>query len=521
MGPGKGTRKHMDSKRRSPRCLALALGIAVMATLVLGSVPAGATPLYSFAFQFGGEGSGEGQFESAWGVATDSEGDVYVVDNKGDRVQKFDAEGGYLSEFGEEGTGNGQLKEPKGIATDSEGNVYVADNGNKRVQKFDSEGEYVTQWSHSEKFGEFEFPLSPVDVATDSKADVYVVANSNHVLKFDSEGKYLGQIGEGGTGEGQFFVPMSVATDSEDDVYVADATGRVQKFNSAGEYLSQFGEYGSGEGQIGSPFGLTVDSEGNVWIADHGNDRVLGFDSEGEYEAELGWQTTISEPNGVVVGPGGLWVTSGSSVQNWIVPTLQGPVFVPKSNEFPVDFTATGGAALLQAASTYYKFECAGSTTGTGKFLNEHESDVTLTFNSCGWSFGSLYKCTSPGQSSGTIRTSSLKARPVYPEEGLTAVGFLLEPTKSPTFMKFTCGPISAEVTGSAIVDLAAPSLEEPANVFTSSIVESGPQQTKGSEELHFLAVSINGAALEEMSLETEYEATLANEEEATLFAEE
>ena len=40
----------------------------------------------------------------------------------------------------------GQFIEDHGIVVDSEGNVYVVDTRNVRVQKFDSEKNFITMW---------------------------------------------------------------------------------------------------------------------------------------------------------------------------------------------------------------------------------------------------------------------------------------------------------------------------------------------------------------------------------------
>ena len=75
--------------------------------------------------QFGSEGSGEGQFQGIRGIATNSEGDVYVSDYANDRVQEFSPTGAFIRKFGSAGTSAGQFLHPTGLAVDSSGNVWV------------------------------------------------------------------------------------------------------------------------------------------------------------------------------------------------------------------------------------------------------------------------------------------------------------------------------------------------------------------------------------------------------------
>jgi DNA-binding beta-propeller fold protein YncE len=44
---------------------------------------------YSFAYEWGSEGTGNGQFYEPLGVTIDSSGNVYVVDPINDRIQVF------------------------------------------------------------------------------------------------------------------------------------------------------------------------------------------------------------------------------------------------------------------------------------------------------------------------------------------------------------------------------------------------------------------------------------------------
>ncbi|GAB6286295.1 MAG: hypothetical protein STSR0009_24960 [Methanoregula sp.] len=46
----------------------------------------------------------------------------------------------FITKWGTYGSGNGQFKNPDGVAVDSSGNVYVMDQYNNRIQKFNSIG---------------------------------------------------------------------------------------------------------------------------------------------------------------------------------------------------------------------------------------------------------------------------------------------------------------------------------------------------------------------------------------------
>jgi hypothetical protein len=70
------------------------------------------------------------------GVATDSEGHVYVVEGLHDVVEMFDANGNFLMDFGGSGAGRGQFFLPTAIHIDSNDNIYVADPSHGRVEIF-------------------------------------------------------------------------------------------------------------------------------------------------------------------------------------------------------------------------------------------------------------------------------------------------------------------------------------------------------------------------------------------------
>ncbi len=85
----------------------------------------------------GGFGAIAGQFKSPRGIAAGSNGDVYVGDTDNNRVQEFDASGGFVREWGGFGSGEGQFHYAAGVAADPLGNVYVSESyPNDRIQVF-------------------------------------------------------------------------------------------------------------------------------------------------------------------------------------------------------------------------------------------------------------------------------------------------------------------------------------------------------------------------------------------------
>lgn len=107
------------------------------------AAPAGAvikkfSPAGQLQLQFGFRGGrGAGYFEGPTDLAVDNRnGDIYVVDSGNNRVQRFNRDGQFMSEFGGMGSGNGQFNSPTGIAVDRDGYVYVSDTNNNRIQKF-------------------------------------------------------------------------------------------------------------------------------------------------------------------------------------------------------------------------------------------------------------------------------------------------------------------------------------------------------------------------------------------------
>jgi len=88
----------------------------------------------------GAPGRADGQFSGPIGVAHDADGDIFVTDMFGYRVQRFGADGTFKNIIGKQGDQPGTFARPKHLAVDNEGVVYVVDAAFQNVQMFNREG---------------------------------------------------------------------------------------------------------------------------------------------------------------------------------------------------------------------------------------------------------------------------------------------------------------------------------------------------------------------------------------------
>ena len=94
-------------------------------------------------------GDGPNAFNRPTDVAVAPNGDFFVSDGYvNTRVAKFDRSGAFITDWGGSGTGPGQFDTVHSITIDSRNRVLVADRENARVQVFDLEGNFLDQWTH-------------------------------------------------------------------------------------------------------------------------------------------------------------------------------------------------------------------------------------------------------------------------------------------------------------------------------------------------------------------------------------
>lgn len=209
-------------------------------------------------------------------LAASDDGNVFVLDNLNNQVQKIDNNGKFLLKWGSEGIGNAQFSQATNIAVDAQGNVYVLDHEGKRIQKFDNSGRYLLSWKTNE---------NPNSTATDLQiagAFVYTfnyihfenTSNSGRIIiKFDTTGNKVEELYGGGT-ESDFGVSIDGFTvDKAGNIYskvhctsTTTNPAIVGKINSAREVVFQI-KCGRASGQ--APFvinDMIVDRQNNLYL---------------------------------------------------------------------------------------------------------------------------------------------------------------------------------------------------------------------------------------------------------------
>ncbi len=211
-------------------------------------------------------------------VHIDTAGAIFITDYKAHRILKFQKNGSLVGWIGARTDGNitegwtmdGTAKEsatPSGFyqphmtATDSAGNIYVVDTGNHRIQKFSPTGKFLG-WTGMTEAGDItrSWAKSGLSIPTNMLGGfnrptaVTYSKEENILIVTDTENNRIVQLGMDGTSKGWLGEDEAGATaTSWRDVGVS--------------------QKGSQPGAFTSPFHAEL-HEGKLYVADTGNRRV-------------------------------------------------------------------------------------------------------------------------------------------------------------------------------------------------------------------------------------------------------
>jgi len=326
------------------------------------------TPNGSFVRKWGSSGSGNGQFSSNNGavdIAVDGNDNIYVVDRANHRVQKFDSTGTFLLSFGSNGTADGQFNQPTGIGINSGDTIYIADRLNERVQAFDVSGNFLFKFGGTAGSGDGQFASNngAVDLDFDANGNIFVVDRGNHrVQKFSRTGIFIGKFGSSGSGSSNFSNPNGIAISPSGELLIGDRNNeRVSIWADANNVFtnsSTFGSLGSGNGEFSSnngPVALTFDGKGDLWVIDRGQHRIHKFD--GPALATPLTSSITSQTNNICNGDalGSLTVTASDGTTpytyNWSNTATTATISTLGAGTYTVTVTDAGGTTATSSAT--------------------------------------------------------------------------------------------------------------------------------------------------------------------------
>ncbi len=324
--------------------LVCALGLALAANAPSASaVPNG----HVFDYEFGGEGTGAGQFNfipciGCVGIAVEhSTGNYYVTDGASSRVQKFDEDGNFLlmwgfgvatganaletcsapgpCQAGLYGSAPGQMQTPHSIAVDNStgpnaGVVYVADIGAQLVFKYSPTGTYLGKIDGTgSPDGVFQTLGQRRAVDVDGTGAVWVLEqhptenNQSRIMRFSNQpsNTYVGgsqwtpEFSESGQNAEPFAAHSEAVTADGGAVYLTEYC-QVLKFTANGASFQTAGD------PIGGRF---CSGHGSEIAVDFSNGHLLVFD-EGEIQEydeqfnKVGPKFHLGGSNAIAVDPG-------------------------------------------------------------------------------------------------------------------------------------------------------------------------------------------------------------------------
>ena len=228
------------------------------------------------------EGSGEGMFNTPYGVAVSDGDEIVVADQLNHRVQVFDSNGTFLRSFGRKGENAGEFNCPTGIAIGKDRKIFVADRFNHRIQIFSWEGRHLGSFGGK---GSLDNQFYPGGLSLDSNDNVIVADSENKLIKiFTPDGRFIMKIG----GQGSFSFPVHCVQCGEYFIASDSSERCIKVFSREGHFQYKFGKKGEGDGDFNCPRFLSVTQSKHLLVCDEDSHRIQVFELDGKFVGKFG-----------------------------------------------------------------------------------------------------------------------------------------------------------------------------------------------------------------------------------------
>ncbi len=272
-----------------------------------------------FVLRWGGSGTRPGFFRGPGpsGIAVGPDGTVHVAGGYGGSLQAF-APDGTLRGYQVLNAGT-----PWGIAAAPDGDLYAALHHGSRgsVLRLSSDGHPLERYGHG--FPSIDGPGDPLPRRIALRSDHQLLVTdpqADRLLRYDTNGTFLGTWGGPGTGPGQLDGPTGLAVDSVDGVFVAEVENRrIQYVEPDGTQSLSFGSRPGDPGGMERPWDLaflqTEWDRGKLAVPDRGRNDVLKYTRYGvPWGGIYGLRDlTLSGPSAVASDATSTWIADGGN----------------------------------------------------------------------------------------------------------------------------------------------------------------------------------------------------------------
>lgn len=253
-----------------------------------------------------------GQLPDGWalgdtpGVAVNSKGHVFVLNRSEHPVVIFDKEGRFLDSWE-----HAAFRRPHALCIGPDDSVYIVDDQGHAIHKFNANGTLllsIETKDHPSNTGYRPgYPETvqragppfnhPTGLALSPSGEMYVSDGYGNarVHKFSPEGRLLYSWGEPGVKDGQFLLPHGICCDRAEQVYVADReNSRVQIFSPKGDFLAVWSDAPRASS-------VALDPDGNFLVTEMGL-LMQGPPGNKHIVKENAWpRITIRSPQGKIL----------------------------------------------------------------------------------------------------------------------------------------------------------------------------------------------------------------------------